>query len=98
MDSNRKIKVLFVCHDCTLYGAQISLLTLLRNIDRDLFEPHVIVPSPGSFVEALEECAVPYQQVKMQHWLPGASERSLKLYVRRLFTMPARVAALVTVI
>jgi len=41
---DKKIRVLFVSHDGGMAGAQKTLLTLLANIDRNRFEPFLLVP------------------------------------------------------
>jgi glycosyltransferase involved in cell wall biosynthesis len=44
MNSNQKLKVLFVSHSSYYYGAEQSFLFLLQNINRDEFEPIVLFP------------------------------------------------------
>jgi glycosyltransferase involved in cell wall biosynthesis len=51
----RRTKVLFVHHRPQLGGAPRSLAELIRNLDRDLYDPHVFVPDGPSallFAEA----------------------------------------------
>lgn len=44
MKSPTKIKVLVVSHSPHFFGAEQSLLCLLKNIDRQRFEPVVTIP------------------------------------------------------
>jgi glycosyltransferase involved in cell wall biosynthesis len=83
-NSNKKIKIAFVCHDSGLYGAQKSILTLLLHLNEDVFEPHVIVPSHGPFVEQLQKVKIPFYVVEMPRWIPSPGEISFK-YLRKFF-------------
>lgn len=48
-------KILYLHAGAELYGADIVLLELLKNIDKKKFEPLVILPCKGPLVEKLEE-------------------------------------------
>src|SRR5918998_411031 len=54
MPGERPIPVLFVHHRSELGGAPESLSYLIRELDRDLFEPHVYCP-PGPAAELFRE-------------------------------------------
>ena len=46
-------RIVYVNHGADLGGAEISLLELLRALDREQFEPFVVCPSEGDFVSVL---------------------------------------------
>lgn len=48
-------KILYLHAGAELYGADIVLLELLKNLDKDKFTPYVILPSEGPLVEKLRE-------------------------------------------
>jgi glycosyltransferase involved in cell wall biosynthesis len=58
MQKNR-LKIAIVDHSPDLGGAEVTLLTLLKNIDRSRFDATVILPSRGAFSEALERIHIP---------------------------------------
>lgn len=72
IDINNKppaLRVLFVGHDSTLYGAQLALLTLLASLDRSIVEPFVVVPNEGPFIGEVEKIGVPIYRRYMIHWV-----------------------------
>lgn len=48
-------KILYLHAGAELYGADIVLLELLKNLDKGKFEPYVILPCDGPLVEKLRE-------------------------------------------
>lgn len=42
---NEKIKILFISHSSNFFGAEQSFLFLLQHLDRNLFEPVVVLPA-----------------------------------------------------
>jgi glycosyltransferase involved in cell wall biosynthesis len=56
-------------HDAGLYGAQHSLLDILRRIDRNRFEPLVFVPTRGPFIDALAKEGLHAQTGVVQRWV-----------------------------
>jgi glycosyltransferase involved in cell wall biosynthesis len=63
-DDNR-VKVAILDHSPDLGGAEVTLLTLLRNIDRSRFDVTVIVPSEGTFSRALGASGIPVSIVHL---------------------------------
>ncbi len=56
-------------------GAEISLLELLRNLNREVFDPLVALPGPGPMVERMarlgvETVIIPQQKLKARNPLP----------------------------
>jgi glycosyltransferase involved in cell wall biosynthesis len=77
-NSPGRVNVLFVAHDSQLYGAQMSLLDILRKIDRSRFAPLVLVPSAGPFTAALNELGIPCISGVVRRWI--FEPRSLALW------------------
>lgn len=63
------LRVLFVGHDSTLYGAQHALLALLASLNRSIVEPFVVVPNEGPFIGETEKIGVPIYRRHMVHWV-----------------------------
>src|SRR5262245_29882268 len=59
-------RVLYMNHGADLGGAEISLLELLRAIDRARFEPLVVCPREGDFVSILRAENISVQIVPLQ--------------------------------
>ncbi len=51
----KKIKILFLHTGAELYGADQILLTIVSNLDKNLFLPIVLLPNDGPLVEKLNE-------------------------------------------
>ena len=48
-------KILYLHAGAEMYGADKVLLELIKGLDKDAFEAHVILPNDGVLVGALEE-------------------------------------------
>ena len=48
-------KILYLHAGAEMYGADKVLLELIKGLDKDAFEAHVILPNDGILVGALEE-------------------------------------------
>jgi len=68
-DIKRPIKVLFVSHNSGMWGAERSLLLLLKNIDRRNFEPIVILPGPGPLKEKIDNLNIKTYEVWSPWWV-----------------------------
>ena len=77
-NSMKKVRVLFVSHDSSLYGAQLSLLGLLEKLDRSRFEPWVVAHSEGPLIEAIRSLNIPVTIRPIVHWIASgkAAEKS----------------------
>lgn len=78
-------RILFLNPTGELGGAEISLLGLVRRLDRKRFEPQVLTLSPGPFLEDLKTAGVPAET------LP-TSEHFLRLSWRGRRRSPAHAA------
>ncbi len=66
--NKQKLKIAILDQSPDLGGAESSILTLLKNMDRNRFEVNVILPGEGTFSRALTRIGIP---VKILH-LPMA--------------------------
>jgi glycosyltransferase involved in cell wall biosynthesis len=64
-----KIRILFVAHDSELHGAQLTLLNILRNLDRSKFVPFVISPQSGPFTEEVAQMNIPVFSGLVMRWV-----------------------------
>ncbi len=53
-----KSKILYISHTSEIAGAEISLLTLLKNLEKTTFIPLVLLPENGPLLDKLEEISV----------------------------------------
>jgi len=62
-------RILFISHSPHKNGAEICLLTLIRNINRKLFDPVVVFPSLGPLVEDMERIGVKTYVTPLERWI-----------------------------
>lgn len=65
----RKTKILYISHSSFFNGAEICLLTLLRNLDRELVEPVVVFPGKGPLIEVLEGLGIKTYITPLERWI-----------------------------
>jgi glycosyltransferase involved in cell wall biosynthesis len=53
-------EIIYVNHAKILGGGEISLLNLLRKLDRDQYSPLVACPGPGPLTQELDKLEIPY--------------------------------------
>ena len=63
------IKVLFISHSAKLYGAEKSLLLLLKEIDKNRFDPIVAIPGEGSLKEEVRQLNIRTHRIQCPHWV-----------------------------
>lgn len=64
-----RVKVLFVSHSSAMYGAERSLLLLLKNIDRKYIEPIVALPEPGPLEKEIAKLNIKVWEVRSPWWV-----------------------------
>jgi len=64
-----KRRILFVSHSSELYGAERTLLQILQGLDRNSFEPLLVVPRPGPLEEAAGKRGIETRVVPFKWWL-----------------------------
>jgi glycosyltransferase involved in cell wall biosynthesis len=68
--SKGKLCILYVSHSAQLYGAEQSLLQLLKGLDRDRFSPVVVLPGAGRLQQRIAELSIPVEIVSfIRPWL-----------------------------
>jgi len=80
-------KILFLSHDAELQGAERCLLDLVTRLDRERFEPLVLLPWKGPLVEILERAHIPYVVRHISRWIPSrrnAPPRYFRSYFKEL--------------
>ncbi|GFE58484.1 glycosyltransferase family 4 protein [Geobacter sp. AOG1] len=92
------IRIAFIAHDCSLFGAQRSLLSLLLNIDRNKFEPVVIAPYHGPFLDIVQKAGIPCHVVHMSRWIPLVTEKSGQGFFAFLISLPIRIYRLTSLL
>ncbi len=79
-----KPRILFISHSGELYGAERSLLTLVRGLQRlDRYEILVIVPDEGPLSLALDEEDIPFRIIPFMRWI-GFRYHAVARYYRRI--------------
>ena len=78
----KKIKILFISHSSAMLGAERSLLLLLKNIDRNHFEPIVILPRFGPLKEKIERLNIKTYKVKSPWWVSGRKKNVIWTILR----------------
>lgn len=90
--SMARIHILFVAHDAQLHGAQLTLLNILRNLDRSRFVPFVVSPQSGPFTEEVARMGIPISTGLVMRWVFRRSPMSLMSALRapwKLMRTPA---------
>ncbi len=65
LSNNRLIKIAIVDQSPDLGGAEVSILTFLKNMDRSRFDATVILPCKGQFSKMLEMIGIPFKIVHL---------------------------------
>jgi glycosyltransferase involved in cell wall biosynthesis len=69
MKESRPLRVLFISHSSEMYGAETSLLTLLRHMDRGHVQPVAVLPGPGPLEERLKRLKIKTFKVGLPLWM-----------------------------
>lgn len=93
----KQSKLLFLSHDSDLQGAERSLLDLVTHLDRNRFQPLVVLPWPGPLEEKLKHVDIPYLVRFFPRWIP--SRHVPRSYLSKwLFGLRARLWSLLSLI
>ncbi len=65
----RRVRVLFVAHSAQLAGAEQSLLGWLRRLNRDRFDPIVLLPERGPFEDRARALGVRTVRARYSWWV-----------------------------
>lgn len=91
-------KILYLHAGAEMYGADKVLMELIKGLDKDAFEAHVILPNDGVLVGALEEVGakvkvIDYPILRRKYFNPKESLSTLALITvtpNKLLNMPRR--------
>lgn len=73
-----KAKILYVSHSPYMYGAESCLVTLVQYLDKDKFEPVVVVPDEGPLKERLAAAGVRTYLYRAQWWARNENRINLE--------------------
>jgi|GEM_PF-340246 len=86
-----RLKIAILDHSPDLGGAEVAVLTFLRNIDGSRFDVTVILPSLGTFSKALEASSIPVSIIHLPMRLVrlkrGKAFQSLLLLLASFFSL-----------
>ena len=77
------MKVAFVAHSASLYGANRSLRDLLTGLAHFEIDPFVVVPEEGKFSAELREKGVPFSVIPQFRWFQPPERRIAGQAIRR---------------
>jgi glycosyltransferase involved in cell wall biosynthesis len=87
MTTLKRINILYISHSSSLYGAEQSLLLLLKELDRQRFFPVVVLPREGPLKQAIEMLSIPVEIVpSLAPWL--TRRRRLLKFLHHLAIIP----------
>ena len=80
-------KILYLHAGAELYGADIVLLELLKNLDKSKFKPYVVLPCEGPLVDKFRECGVwvkviEYPILRRKYFNPVGIFNYVKYYLK----------------
>ena len=73
-----KYKILYISHSPYINGAEVCLLTLLKHLDRSVFEPVVVFPAEGPLVKEVEDLQIRTYIVPLERWIRYPFDKTLK--------------------
>jgi glycosyltransferase involved in cell wall biosynthesis len=71
---NKKIKVLFISHSSSMWGAERSLFLLLKHINRNKFEPIMVLPSSGLLKDEIDRLKITTYIIKSPWWIDSKNK------------------------
>ena len=92
-------KILYLHAGAEMYGADKVLLELIKGLDKDAFEAHVILPNDGVLVRALEEVGakvkvIDYPILRRKYFNPKGILEYFGSYNRYSKHSPAKITTL----
>ena len=87
----RKKRILFITHAFGHYGSERSMLDFLKILDRDEYEPFVLLKKKGYLYEELRRMGVEVDIYPMQQWIVHPRDFARWHFRVVFFEMPKRV-------
>ncbi|MBV9469405.1 MAG: glycosyltransferase, partial [Abitibacteriaceae bacterium] len=69
-----RIKILYVSHSSRVGGAEVCLLTLVKHLDKNLFEPVVVLPTPGPLRQKIAALGIRTYISPLEWWIRASAE------------------------
>lgn len=79
--------LLFITHYTDLYGANRSLLTTLKHIDKNKYKPYVLIPTRGKIEELLQELEIEYTIICFKVWMAKNRTKAIPRLIVNLFSL-----------
>lgn len=73
-----RIKILYISHSARIGGAEVCLLTLVKNLDERRFEPVVVFPTRGLLRKAVADLGIRTYVSPLEWWIRAQGEFSFK--------------------
>jgi len=70
----KRIKILYISHSSSIGGGEKCLLTLVKHLDRNFFEPIVIFPSEGFISREIEKLGVKTYISPLECWIRNSAD------------------------
>lgn len=77
MDPGRPLRVAVLSHTGARSGAELALLRLVRNLDRDLVRVHAVIFAPGPLVDSLREIGIEVTVLELDESIAKADRNHL---------------------
>ncbi len=91
MSSRKKVKILFVSHASGLHGSERSLLHLLKGLDKQKYEPLVLLPEDGQLRKRIEGLGIEVIVYPVERWIAYSREYSRRHFKKVFRGLPGRV-------
>jgi glycosyltransferase involved in cell wall biosynthesis len=75
---SNKIKILYISHSPFLNGAEICLYNLVKNLNKDIFEPIVLFPEQGSLIEKINNLGIKTYIRPLERWIRFKFDKKVK--------------------
>lgn len=72
------VKILFISHSSFINGAENCLFNLVKNINKEYFEPYVVLPSDGPLLEKFEKLNIKSFISPIERWIRYSFDKPLK--------------------
>jgi glycosyltransferase involved in cell wall biosynthesis len=73
----KRIKILFMSNTARIAGAEICLLTLVKNLDKNMFEPVVLFPETGPLRDEIVRLGIKTYITPLEWWIRGERSHGL---------------------
>ena len=75
---SNKIKILYISHSPFINGAEICLYNLVKNLNKDIFEPIVLFPEQGPLIEKINDLGIKTYIRPLERWIRFNFDKKVK--------------------